>query len=313
MHQVACVQANQAVDAFIKNIKETLKKHIPVNAQGPLIANALSTCMRIQDEHLVHDWWWVYQTHARQAFSLVWAGRHCSSYCWDIPKQLCHHVSESGAGIFQHVPAPVLRWWWWWQQPNKPGHQHVSVIPWWFPPHLPLMDVGPMVVAHCSPLFLFPKGIISLSLQTGQLSPASLLVHHHWVTTTCCHCLMMRSWRWEWRPMMRMMAGSLHWMVTNLESIPKELEILQGILVQSQSQKPPLMPKSGDKWGLSQLDGSGSSESSGEDLDAKGIKSKKKGLTPTKATPNPSQWTADDIDVVHQYWYRDGCKLIPEL
>ena len=65
---------------------------------------------------------------------------------------------------------------------------------------------------------------------------------------------------------------------------PKELEILQGIVNQGQGLKLPSTPKSGDKQGSSQLDGSASSESSGKDLDAKGMKSNKKGLTPTPAS-----------------------------
>ena len=85
---------------------------------------------------------------------------------------------------------------------------------------------------------------------------------------------------------------------------PKELEILQGIVGKGQGQKPPSTPKSRDNWGLSHLEGSASSDSLGEDLDAKGVKSNKKGLTPTKAAPNPSQWTNEDIDVVHQYCYK---------
>ena len=70
------------------------------------------------------------------------------------------------------------------------------------------------------------------------------------------------------------------------------------------TQKLTLPPKAGDKWGSSQLDGSDSSNSSVEDLDAKGSMGSKKVLTPTKAVPNPSQWMADDIDFVCQYWYK---------
>ena len=40
-------QAEKAVDTFLK-IKEILHKHIPVTAQGPLIANALSTTFQFQ-------------------------------------------------------------------------------------------------------------------------------------------------------------------------------------------------------------------------------------------------------------------------
>ena len=64
---------------------------------------------------------------------------------------------------------------------------------------------------------------------------------------------------------------------------PKEIEILHGILPMGHSTKLPSMPKSGGKWGSSQLDASASSKSSGKDLDAKGMKSGKKGLMPTKA------------------------------
>ena len=72
---------------------------------------------------------------------------------------------------------------------------------------------------------------------------------------------------------------------------PKELEILQGLVIKGQGQKQP----SGDKRGLSQLNGSALSESLGEDLDAKAS---------TKVAPNPSQWTDDDIDLVCQYCYK---------
>ena len=44
----ARAQAERAIDAFLKKIKETLHKHIPVTAQGPLIANALSTAFQFQ-------------------------------------------------------------------------------------------------------------------------------------------------------------------------------------------------------------------------------------------------------------------------
>ena len=69
----------------------------------------------------------------------------------------------------------------------------------------------------------------------------------------------------------------------------QEIEILQRIVNPTPSQQLPSMPKSGDKWGSAHLDGSGSSDLSGKDLDTKGIRNKKKGGTPTKAMPNPSQ------------------------
>ena len=47
-HRAACTQAMRAIDAFLKKIKETLCKHVPVSAQGPLIANALNTTFQFQ-------------------------------------------------------------------------------------------------------------------------------------------------------------------------------------------------------------------------------------------------------------------------
>ena len=46
--RAAHAQAERAIDAFLKKIKETLRKHIPVTAQGPLIANAMSTAFQFQ-------------------------------------------------------------------------------------------------------------------------------------------------------------------------------------------------------------------------------------------------------------------------
>ena len=47
-HKVARAQAEKAVDMFLSSIKSTLHKHIPTHAQGPLIANALSTAFQFQ-------------------------------------------------------------------------------------------------------------------------------------------------------------------------------------------------------------------------------------------------------------------------
>ena len=47
-HWAACAQAERAVDAFLKKIKEILRKHVPVTVQGPLIANAMSTTFQFQ-------------------------------------------------------------------------------------------------------------------------------------------------------------------------------------------------------------------------------------------------------------------------
>ena len=46
--KAARAKAEKAVDAFLSSIKSTLHKHIPIHAQGPLIANALSTAFQFQ-------------------------------------------------------------------------------------------------------------------------------------------------------------------------------------------------------------------------------------------------------------------------
>ena len=87
---------------------------------------------------------------------------------------------------------------------------------------------------------------------------------------------------------------------------PSKLELLQEIIDPAAHNQPPSVPKSGDKRGPSHLDGSSaSSDSSVEDLDAKGVHPKKKGSTPTKASgSHPSQWTKEDMDIVHQTRYK---------
>ena len=85
---------------------------------------------------------------------------------------------------------------------------------------------------------------------------------------------------------------------------PRELKILRGIINMGPNNQQSIMPQSGDKWGSAHLDGSGSSDSSGEDLDTKGVRNRKKGVMPTKMASNPSQWTEEDINIVHQIWYK---------
>ena len=87
---------------------------------------------------------------------------------------------------------------------------------------------------------------------------------------------------------------------------PSKLELLQEIIDPATHNQSPPAPKSGDKRGPSHLDGSSaSSDSSVEDLDTKGACPKKKGLTPIKALGlHPSQWTDEDMDVVHQTRYK---------
>ena len=84
----------------------------------------------------------------------------------------------------------------------------------------------------------------------------------------------------------------------------EELEILQGIINPAASDKPLTTPKSGDKWGSGHLDGLGLYDSSGEDMDAKGMWNKKKALKPVKVASHTKQWTKEYIDIVRQIRYK---------
>ena len=85
---------------------------------------------------------------------------------------------------------------------------------------------------------------------------------------------------------------------------PKEVELLNEIINPVIDDQAPTVPKSGNKWGSTHLDGgTRSSDSSGEDLDTKGVRIKKKVVMPTKAL-HPSQWSKEDIDIMHHIRYK---------
>ena len=90
-----------------------------------------------------------------------------------------------------------------------------------------------------------------------------------------------------------------------LDINPQEVQMLKQIIKPATGGQSSTVPKSGIKQGLTHLDGgSGSLDSSGEDLDAsRGARTKKKTSMPTKAS-HPNQWSKDDIDIVHQICYK---------
>ena len=89
-----------------------------------------------------------------------------------------------------------------------------------------------------------------------------------------------------------------------LDIDPEEVQMLKQIIKPTASGQPSTAPKSGDKWDSTHLDGSsGSSDWSGEDLDASRGTQAKKMSTPTKAS-HPNQWSEDDIDIVRQIRYK---------
>ena len=99
-----------------------------------------------------------------------------------------------------------------------------------------------------------------------------------------------------------------------LDIDPEEVQMLKQIIKPTAGGQPSTVPKSGNKWDSTHLNGSsGSSDSSGEDLDAsRGARTKKKMSMPTKAS-HPNQWSKDDIDIVHQIHYKTDLQCFPDL
>ena len=304
MCQAVHVQANRAMDAFIKKIKEMLRKHIPISAQGPLIANALSTCMQFQ----MSIWWMIGDecirpVHAKHSDWCGLAGiiqaivetlpNNCAIM---FPTALVPDAAFSstfqpafsdddddddpashGTGLCQfHKDSPV---------PSGSGHgSHSSGLP---------ITSTPLPNGGCFFVATDKMGVSNSSLGTPPPDNDNL-----------------KPQPYDEELELGMEAddendGRKPELDGDRPGInPKELEILQGIVGKGQGQKPPSMPKLGDKQSSSHMEGSASSDSLGKDLDAKGVKNGKKGLMPTKVVPNPSQWTEEEIDVVHQYRYQ---------
>ena len=66
-----------------------------------------------------------------------------------------------------------------------------------------------------------------------------------------------------------------------------QVEILQGIINPGANGQPLATPKLGDKWGSGHLDGTGFSNSSGEDLDTRASRTRRKGRCLLRRHPTP--------------------------
>ena len=104
---------NKAVEAFLGSIKDTLKKHVPIHTQGPLISNALSTVFQFQMSvwHMIGDKCILPPTG--EALGLVWPGRHCPGHSQDVPQELCSDVSSTSTSgscpnVLQHLQAGLV-------------------------------------------------------------------------------------------------------------------------------------------------------------------------------------------------------------
>ena len=98
-HKAACAQAEKAIDVFLASIKSTLHKHVPANAQGPLIANALSTAFQFQ----MSVWCMI----GEECICPMWA-KH-SDWCGlaGIVQAIVETFPKNCALMFPPAPAPV--------------------------------------------------------------------------------------------------------------------------------------------------------------------------------------------------------------
>ena len=89
----------RAVDAFLKKIKETLHKHVPVTAQGPLIANAMSTTFQFQMS--------VWRMVGNECIRPLWA-KH-SDWCGmaSVVQAIVKTFPNNCAIMFPQAPPPI--------------------------------------------------------------------------------------------------------------------------------------------------------------------------------------------------------------
>ena len=284
--QVARTQCEKAVDAFLSSIEKTLQKHMPLHAQGPLISNALSTAFQFQMS--------------------VWCmiGKECI-----CPVRAKHSDWCGLAGIVQAIvetfPKNCALMF-----PLPPPPPSVASFSSTFRPQSSDDDgddgnygAGSSIRRFDSSLSTPTHGDLSGTGKTGRPYTSTPLLHggaFHLSTNPKeppssslgaapdedeeCGSLL-----GDDNLDMGQEAddeGDGEKDLTSDETLPdpSELELLQEIIDPAAHNRPPPVPKSGDKRGPSHLHGgSASSDSSVEDLDAKGACPKKKGSMPTKA------------------------------
>ena len=309
--QAARVQCEKAIDAFLSSIEKTLQKHVPLHAQGPLISNALSTTFQFQ----MSVWHMIGEECIRpvQAKHSDWCGLA------GIVQAIVKTFPKNCALMFPPLPPPPS----------------VALFSSTFRPQSSEDDdddddtgsygAGSSFRRFDSSLLTPAHGDLSGTGKTGRPYTSTPLLHggafrlstdpkeppssslgvapdedeEHGSLLGDDHLDMGQEADDE---------GEGEKDPTGDETLPdpSELELLQGIINPAAHNQLPPAPKSGDKRGPSHLDGgSASSDSSVEDLDAKGACPKKKGSTPMKASvSHPSQWAEEDIDVVRQTRYK---------
>ena len=307
--QAARTQCEKAIDAFLSSIEKTLQKHDPLNAQGPLISNALSTAFQFQMSvwHMIGE----ECIHPVRAKHSDWCGLA------GIVQAIVETFPENCALMF---PLPL---------PPPSVASFSSTF------RLQSSDDDDNDAGNYGTGSSFRRFYSSLSMPThGDLSGTGK-TGRPYTSTPLLHGGAFRLSTDPKEPPSGSLGvapdddeerGSLlgddnldmgqetddegdgEKDPTGDETLPdpSDLKLLQEIIDPAAHNQPPPVPKSGEKRGPSHLNGgSASSDSSVEDLDAKGAHPKKKGSTPTKApVSHPSQWAEENIEVVRQTRYK---------
>ena len=307
--KVAHTQTEKAVDAFLARIKSTLQKHVPVNAQGPLIANALSMTFQFQ----MSMWCMI----GEKCIYPMWA-KH-SDWCGlaGIIQAIVETFPKNCALMFPPAPAPPTLF----ASTFRPApsdenddndnddtlgagkgfHRFGSSSP--APSnsehgsaggfsHTPAFTSTPLLHGGAFILASDPKEVPS---SAPGMPPGDEEDRSSEPIDEELDIGLEGDDEAKGKKELTEAAGDKSMIDLG------EVELLKEIIKTPTGGQPSTAPKSGDKWGSIHLDGgSSSSDSSVEDLDTRG---QEEGVTPTKAL-HPSQWSDEDIDIVHQIRYK---------
>ena len=301
-HRAACAQTERAVDAFLKKIDETLRKHVPVATQGPLIANALSTAFQFQisvwrmvNDECIHPLRvkhsdWCSMASVVQAIVETFPN-NCAIMFPQAPSS-----AESFSATFRPVSSEE-------DDDDEPINRGIRR----FESSTPAPSGHGRCCSGRSPAFsstpLLHGGRFILSSDRKEPPSSSLSAPP------------LEGKDPGLRPLDEDLDAGLEaddegdgekdpgeGEDPNVDAA--EIEILQGIINLGAHDQAPTLPKSGEKRGSGHLETSIGSNSSTEDLDAKDARPKKKVSTPVKAaSSNTGQWTDEDLDVVRQIRY----------
>ena len=306
---MAHTQCEKAIDAFLSSIEKTLQKHVPMLAQGPLISNALSTAFQFQ----MSAWHMI----GKECICLVHS-KH-SDWCGlaGIVQAIVETFPKNCALMFPPSPPPSVASFSTTFRPQSSDDDDDD--------DANNYGAGSSFCRFDSSLLMPARRDLSRTGRTGRPYMSTPLLHggaFHLSTDPKeppSSALAMAPDNDEERGS-QLGDGNLDMGQEADDEVdgekdpagdetlpdPSELELLQEIIDPATHNQSPPAPKSGNKRGPSHLDGgSASSDSSVEDLDAKGVCPKKKGSTPTKASgSHSSQWTDEDMDVVRQTRYK---------